>query len=315
MAVYRHIHIDYWQDGFVLDLTPEEKYFYIYLMTNSKTSQCGIYELPKRIIETETGYNRETVEKLIKRFEDYKKVVYCEDSKEIFLINWIKHNKVVSPKVKKCIEKELSNVKSKELIDLFLKECDRYGYSIDTHNIKSITTMDRVSIPIAEVDSNYNDHYGEKEKEKQKVYEKYEAFEDEKKYDKKIKSISRFKLLYEQNVGLINGIVGEWLFEISETIDYELFKRAIEIATDRGKCNKGYINGILKQWNDNNIKSMDDLCAYEVGVKNKGENSNGKYKYEPSKSKYARELEEEDESIYQKPSEEQLQQLRREFGR
>ena len=44
MAVYRHIHIEYWQDGFVLDLTPEEKYFYIYLMTNSKTSQCGIYE-------------------------------------------------------------------------------------------------------------------------------------------------------------------------------------------------------------------------------------------------------------------------------
>ena len=63
MAVYRHIHIDYWQDGFVLDLTPGEKYFYIYLMTNSKTSQCGIYELPKRIMETETGYNRETVEK------------------------------------------------------------------------------------------------------------------------------------------------------------------------------------------------------------------------------------------------------------
>lgn len=27
MAVYRHIHIDYWQDGFVLDLTPEENIF------------------------------------------------------------------------------------------------------------------------------------------------------------------------------------------------------------------------------------------------------------------------------------------------
>ena len=74
MAVYRHIHIDYWQDGFVLDLTPEEKYFYIYLMTNSKTSQCGIYELPKRIIETETGYNRETVDKLLNRFVEYKKL-------------------------------------------------------------------------------------------------------------------------------------------------------------------------------------------------------------------------------------------------
>lgn len=126
MAVYRHIHINYWQDGFVLDLTPEEKYFYIYLMTNSKTSQCGIYELHRRIIETETGYNRETVEKLLNRFGEYEKIVYCEETQEIFLKNWIKHNKVVSPKVKKCIEKELSNIKSKELINLFLKECDRY---------------------------------------------------------------------------------------------------------------------------------------------------------------------------------------------
>ena len=56
MAAYRHIHIDYWQDSFVLDLTPEEKYFYIYLMTNSKTTQCGVYSLHNRIIETETGY-------------------------------------------------------------------------------------------------------------------------------------------------------------------------------------------------------------------------------------------------------------------
>ena len=27
MAAYRHIHIDYWQDSFVLDLTPEESIF------------------------------------------------------------------------------------------------------------------------------------------------------------------------------------------------------------------------------------------------------------------------------------------------
>lgn len=84
MAVYRHIHIDYWQDGFVLDLTPEEKYFYIYLMTNSKTSQCGIYELPKRIIETETGYNRETVGKLLNRFIDYKKLCIVKKLEKYF---------------------------------------------------------------------------------------------------------------------------------------------------------------------------------------------------------------------------------------
>lgn len=318
MAVYRHIHIDYWQDGFVLDLTPEEKYFYIYLMTNSKTSQCGIYELPKRIIETETGYNRETVEKLICRFEEYEKIVYFEDTKELFLKNWIKHNKVVSPKVKKCIEKELLNVKSVKLIELFLNECNRYGYSIDTYNLKLNKLKDSVSIPVAYDEYNLENHYGEKEKQKEEEKEKYKEKEklvncnldSEDLDDKSVSNISKFKTLYEQNVGLINPIVGEWLFKVSESIDYELFKRAIEIATDRGKCNKGYINGILKQWSDNNIKSINDLKAYEITLKNRGD-SYGKYKCEPSKSKHATALEKENEGIYRRPTDEEIESVRR----
>lgn len=131
MAIYRHIHINYWQDGFILDLTPEEKYFYIYLLTNSKTKQCGIYELPKRIIETETGYNRETVDKLLNRFEEYDKIVYDKLTKEIYLKNWVKHNKISSFKVKKCVENELNHVKSKDLISQFLEESTRCGYEVN----------------------------------------------------------------------------------------------------------------------------------------------------------------------------------------
>ena len=301
MAVYRHIHINYWQDGFVLDLTPEEKYFYIYLMTNSKTSQCGIYELHRRIIETETGYNRETVEKLLNRFGEYEKIVYCEETQEIFLKNWIKHNKVVSPKVKKCIEKELSNIKSKELINLFLKECDRYGYSIDTSNINFDMGIDSVSIPTSIVDDSLEYDYGEKEKEKQKEKEKKEEKEKE-----AFNNVGMFKKLYEQNIGLINGIVAEWLFEISELIDYELFKRAIEIATNKGKCNKGYVAGIIKQWLDNNIRSYEDLKAYEIGVKNRRDES-GEY----SQYKYANTNERENEEYTRRPTAEEIEEIRR----
>ena len=285
MAVYRHVHIEFWQDGFVLDLTPEEKYFYMYLMTNSKTSQCGIYELPKRIMETETGYNRETVEKLILRFEDYGKILYCEETREVFLLNWMKHNRANSPKVKKCIEKELVKVKNKDFVDKFLDICKDIDYSIDTVSIV----------------------YGEKEKEKQKEKEKKEEKEKE---EEPTDSVGRFKKLYEQNIGLINGIVAEWLFEISELIDYELFKRAIEIATDKGKCNKGYVSGIIKQWLDNNIRSYEDLKAYEIGVKNRREES-GEY----SQYKYANANERENEDIiYRAPSKEQLEEIRNLIG-
>lgn len=311
MAVYRHIHIEFWQDGFILDLTPEEKYFYMYLMTNSKTSQCGIYELPKRIIETETGYNRETVEKLLSRFEDYGKVVYSEETKEVFLKNWIKHNKIVSPKVRKCIEKELKNIKSDYLVDLFLKECDRYGYSIDTADLKCDKTMDSVCIPIVEVDLSLSNHYGEKEKEKQKEKEKEkqkQKIESEKEsigmYVKN--NIDEYARLYEENIGLINGIVGEWLIKVSEDVDIKLFKRAIEIATDNKRCNKGYVNGIIRQWRENNIKTFDNLKEYEAKKQNEGGSEGGKYE----KSKYQRELKKEDSNLYRKPTEEELRELR-----
>jgi hypothetical protein len=116
MAKYRQIHTSFWQDSFVMELTPEEKYFFVYLMTNSKTTQCGIYEIPLRVIEMETGYNRETVDKLINRFEEYGKIIYSKETKEVCIINWMKYNFIDSYKVKACIEREIEQVKNKSLL-------------------------------------------------------------------------------------------------------------------------------------------------------------------------------------------------------
>lgn len=79
--------------------------------------------------------------------------------------------------------------------------------------------------------------------------------------------LSKFAKLYEQNLGLINGVSAEWITELSETIDYKLFKRAIEIATDRNKCSPGYVKGIIKQWIDLDIATYDQLKAYELQKK------------------------------------------------
>ena len=112
MAIYRQIYITFWQDPFILNLTPEEKYFYIYLMTNSKTKQCGCYELPKRIMMFETGYNEETIDKLLKRFIDYKKVRYDHNTSELLLINWLKYNPINNINIEKCVNKEFEQIKS-----------------------------------------------------------------------------------------------------------------------------------------------------------------------------------------------------------
>jgi hypothetical protein len=126
MAVFRKVHCSFWRDPFVIRLTPEQKYFYLYLMTNPSTKQCGIYEADTYTISHETGYNEATVKKLITFFESKGKVKFSEKTNEIALKNWSKYNDSNSPLVKKCIENELKSVKNRVLI--------QYVYSIDTQS-------------------------------------------------------------------------------------------------------------------------------------------------------------------------------------
>lgn len=132
MAIFRTVQVSIWQDDFVIDLTPEEKFFFVYLLTNSRTTQCGIFCLPKRIIEFDTGYNRETVEKLINRFINYGKILYNETTKEIIILSWIKYNFINSRNTICCINKELKNVKNKGFVKTFFNLCKKYNYPLDS---------------------------------------------------------------------------------------------------------------------------------------------------------------------------------------
>ncbi|MDN3658921.1 hypothetical protein QWZ08_24975 [Ferruginibacter paludis] len=116
MAIFRKVHVDIWRDAFFESLTPEQKFFFIYLLTNSKTTQCGIYEITVRQISFDTGYNEDTVQKLLDFFIKCDKVFYSSTSKEIAIKNWKKYNDSTSPKVKACVFKELKLVKDKVCI-------------------------------------------------------------------------------------------------------------------------------------------------------------------------------------------------------
>jgi len=124
MAIFRKIHVQFWSDVFIQSLTPEQKFFFLYLLTNERTKQCGIYEITTRQISYDTGYNVETVLKLIDFFTQAKKVLYYRDTNEIAIKNWEKYNGSRSPDVQSLVIKELKSVKSKVLID-WVQSVDR----------------------------------------------------------------------------------------------------------------------------------------------------------------------------------------------
>lgn len=152
---YRKIEVCFWGDSDMLELTPEGKYFYLYVLTNPHTNLAGIYEISKKVMAFETGFNVDTIDKLIKMFEDKGKIAYDPETSEIFVINWLKYNWTNSPKVIKCIIQDLERVKSKKLISIFWNKVPEdiksvlieYGYSIDTLSIEYEYPMDTVSIP------------------------------------------------------------------------------------------------------------------------------------------------------------------------
>lgn len=149
-GTYRQVQTSYWQDPFVMDLTPEEKFFYVYLLTNTRTTQCGIFELPQQLIAAETGYNRETVDKLLKRFIDYGKISYSTATKELLIINWFKYNFINSPKVISCIRTNLLEVKDQELLKELYDICTRQSLPVNSIFEGILHPKDTVSIPMGE---------------------------------------------------------------------------------------------------------------------------------------------------------------------
>lgn len=126
MAIFRKVHTSFWSDSFISDLDRDKKLFYLYLLTNERTTQCGIYEITKKQMAFDLGYSIDTVSKLLEYFVKCGKIKYNDNTKEIAIKNWCVYNKSTSPLVQSCVNKELKLVKDTLLI--------QYIYSIDTQS-------------------------------------------------------------------------------------------------------------------------------------------------------------------------------------
>lgn len=123
MAVYRNIHLSFWTDNKVDDdFTPEDKYFYLYLLTNPQTNICGCYEISYGQARRYTGYSRETIERLLERFETVHNVIrFNPKTKEVLLLNWHKYNWSRSERTLVGIENVAHHIKTLEFKNYVLR--------------------------------------------------------------------------------------------------------------------------------------------------------------------------------------------------
>lgn len=123
MASYRNIQLSFWTDAKVADeFTPEDKYFYLYLLTNPHTNTCGCYELSIKQMSVETGYSTDTIDRLIERFALVHDIIrYSKETKEMLVINWYKYNWTTSSKLRTSISNNINAIKHEPFRNYLLK--------------------------------------------------------------------------------------------------------------------------------------------------------------------------------------------------
>ena len=173
MAIFRHIQTAFWKDPKIIeDMTPEDRLFFLYILTNPSTTQIGVYNITKKQMAFELGYSIEVINSLVNRFENQHNVIrYNEETREICIINWGKYNLNKGGKpIIDCVKKEVSQVKDKSLLKLIADKTEK-------HEIKDIFIQAYDNNDTSTISTQK-----EKEKEKQKENKK-EKESGEKEYE------------------------------------------------------------------------------------------------------------------------------------
>ena len=126
MAKFRQIQTSFWSNTYIQEeMTAEDKYFYLYLMTNECTTQIGIYSITKKQMAFDLGYSMESVKALLQRFETYHKLIkYDSETRELILLKWAENNLNIGGKpVQDLIKKEIGQIKNKEFLSLMHSNC------------------------------------------------------------------------------------------------------------------------------------------------------------------------------------------------
>ena len=119
MGIKRIVDTEFWTDDKVMvEFSPEDRLFMLYLLTNPHTTQLGVYKILPKQMAFELGYSSDTINVLLDRFETkYNMIRYSKETGEIAVKNYLKYSIVKGGKpVLDLLTREANRVKDRALI-------------------------------------------------------------------------------------------------------------------------------------------------------------------------------------------------------
>lgn len=265
MALFRQIHTTFWNDVKVQeDFTPEDRYFFLYLLTNQQTKQIGVYQITKKQMAFELGYTSESINALIQRFENHHKLIqYDEQTREIVIFNWGKYNlKKAGKPIEDLIRKELQTVKNKSLLRPICEQ-------IEQPAIKSIIeAFIRDDDDTSTKRDTYRGTKRGQEKEEEQEEEKEIEQEQQEQQEGRHTVVENDPIhFYMDNFGVINPFMAEEIDKWVQDLNTELVVKAMQITLENNKRSWSYVKGILKDWHSKNFTTGKDVEAAQAAFR------------------------------------------------
>jgi hypothetical protein len=144
-----------WNDEKVMEFSPEDKYFWLFLLTNEYTTQLGIYYLPIKKAAFDLGYSEDSVKVLIERFANkYGMIEYSKTTSEVLIKNYLIYAIMKGGKpVYDCLVKEANCVEDTSLLS-----------SLYNHLSNKQVTNDTVLSFLEYLNTNNNDNDNDNER-------------------------------------------------------------------------------------------------------------------------------------------------------
>lgn len=259
MGVYRPVQTEFWTDPKVVEeFTPEDRLFYLYLLTNPSTTQIGIYQITKKTMAFELGYSIESINALMDRFVRHHKLIdYNPETREIVILNWGKHNfKRAGKPIIDLVTKELRNVKHRPYIQLVAPH-------VPVDSIREIYES------WYESSTNRGTNRGQtKEETKEETETKTEEETEGQKNESSPSPRNELADLvsFFQTEGFGNAttfIIDEMRYEL-EDASYDVVRYALEQSVTNGVRNWNYAKKIIKDKREKNLLTREAIEAFEA---------------------------------------------------
>lgn len=119
MSLKRVVDTRFWNQVDVMErYSSQDKLFDLYLMTCPRSTQLGIYSLPKRVIAFDMSLDDDQVGQLLARFQDdYQVIAYSDQTQEVAILDFLTYSLVKGGQpVERLLRNQAEDVRDSQLL-------------------------------------------------------------------------------------------------------------------------------------------------------------------------------------------------------